>query len=46
LGDQSEFRYGEGERGRNETFLNILNETKSEQNVNPWNIMLKKFVIV
>jgi hypothetical protein len=46
LGDQSEYRYGEEETGKKETFLNILDETKSEEKVNPWNIMFEKLVIV
>jgi hypothetical protein len=46
LGDQSEYSYGEEETCKKQTFLNVLDETKSEQKVNPWNIILKKLVIV
>jgi hypothetical protein len=46
LGDQSEYRYGEEETGRRETFLTTLDETRSSQKVNVWNIMLKKLAIV
>jgi len=46
LGDQSEHCYGEEETVRKETFLTTLDETKSAQKVNQWNVMFKKLVIV